>query len=208
MERLWNIGCKTEPLACVLGWIGLQASIMTDESNQSKLEVIRARRREIAEEDKVLAAMEEMALALERQWAAYRSQVTQNVVAPVAAPRALKTIDFRNLMRTPPTRTSLMVQALTHPRPLWQTANDVRGYMVEALGTDVPMSSVSPALTALKNNNTIVRRDMHVALTLRVETEEPGFLNEMGHPQGDGPVTGGDATNLQPAMPDEAQERG
>jgi hypothetical protein len=69
--------------------------------------------------------------------------------------------------------------------------------------------TASPALTALKNNNTIVRRDMQVALTLRVETEEPGFLNETGRPlDGDDPVTGGDAANLQPEQPATAQERG
>lgn len=51
---------------------------------------------------------------------------------------------------------------------------------MHASGQSVPMTSVSPLLTALKNNGTIVRKDLSVALALRVEKEEPSFLEENG----------------------------
>ncbi|WP_316185138.1 MULTISPECIES: hypothetical protein [unclassified Bradyrhizobium] len=46
----------------------------------------------------------------------------------------------------------------------WWTANEIQDYLQRIKGKDVPMSSVSPMLTALKNSGIIVREGHNIAL--------------------------------------------
>ncbi|WP_076860219.1 hypothetical protein [Bradyrhizobium mercantei] len=47
----------------------------------------------------------------------------------------------------------------------WWTANEIQDYLQRIKGKDVPMSSISPILTALKNSGVIVREGHNIALT-------------------------------------------
>lgn len=94
------------------------------------------------------------------------------------------------------TKNALIIEALTQPRSLWQTANQIRDYLSKTTQKEVRMSSISPALTDLKKSGTIARKDMMVALAFRLEKEEPGFLNENGPPEG-GPDAEQDSRPVQ-----------
>lgn len=50
---------------------------------------------------------------------------------------------------------------------VWWTANELQDLVSKARGSDVPMTSISPNLSKLKNNGDIVRADRKVALTER-----------------------------------------
>lgn len=160
------------------------------EQKPPSLDEIRTRRAKLRSEDEVLAEIEESLLRAQDKWAAYNeSRATIGVTGQLMAspPKLTGRVVTTQKEKS---KNDLIVEALSNPRSLWQTANQVQAYLSEALGRPYPRTSVSPALTALKKNETIVRRDMHVALTLRVEREEPEFLNENGPPNG-GPDTGG-----------------
>jgi hypothetical protein len=47
---------------------------------------------------------------------------------------------------------------------IWWTANEIQDYLQRIKGKDVPMSSISPILTALKNSGVIVREGHNIAL--------------------------------------------
>ena len=154
-------------------------------TNQNpSLEDVRARRRQIAEEDRELAVIEAGLVKLAQLWAARdMPPASREMPTPTLAPEVKRPATSATVRRTK-TKNQLIIEALNVPRPLWQTANEIQSYMTGELGTPYPMSSVSPALTALKNSNTIVRKDMFVALALRVEKEEPDFLKENEPPEG------------------------
>jgi hypothetical protein len=165
---------------------------MTESKSVLSLDEVRARRKKIAEEDRILAEIEVGLTQLEERWAAYRSYV----LSPSSdAPSQVVIIEPKT-SKWPPgylskeasarrTKNAIIIECLEKPRPLWQTAKDIQSYFeVEWSMKNVPMSSISPALTALKNNGTIFRRDMFVALALRLEEEEPDFLKENEPPEG------------------------
>lgn len=54
----------------------------------------------------------------------------------------------------------------------WATANQIQAGLNHFLERPVPMSSVSPMLTAMKNKGTIVRDNLKVALASRVKTNK------------------------------------
>ena len=54
----------------------------------------------------------------------------------------------------------------------WWTANEVQQHLSLIKGREVPMSSVSPTLTKMKDNGIIVRRGLKVALVERAKTNE------------------------------------
>jgi hypothetical protein len=138
---------------------------------------VRERRQEIAAEDKVLAQIEDDLIGIAERYTTVSFRVAKDV-PPLFSPPASK--PRRRPVVRRQTKAGKIVEALNSPRPLWQTANEIRDYLSQQEGRDVPMSSVSPELTKLKNSETIVRKDLLVALALRVEKEEPGFLNENG----------------------------
>jgi hypothetical protein len=92
------------------------------------------------------------------------------------------------------TKKDMIMKCLEAPRPLWQTANEIRDAMSELTGEEVKMTSISPALTDLKNDGKIVRKDLLVASADRVKYEEPDFFNENGPPEGS-PETGEPASS-------------
>ncbi|MDO8295023.1 MAG: hypothetical protein Q7T19_01150 [Caulobacter sp.] len=52
----------------------------------------------------------------------------------------------------------------------WMTAKQIQTAASTLLGTEVPMSSISPKLSDMKKSGVIRRDDMHVALTSRANT--------------------------------------
>lgn len=73
----------------------------------------------------------------------------------------------------------LIVEALSKGQ-LWRTANDVQEVISEWAGRQIPMSTVSPYLSEMKKDGSVVRKGMSVAAALRVEKEEPSFFEENG----------------------------
>lgn len=156
--------------------------VMT-EPNPS-LEDVRARRRQLAEEDRELAFIEAGLIKLANQWQALWQHAEEQVKPklPIITPYPIVTPISSDvpLPTRAKTKNALIIEALNHPRERWQTAKQIRDYIAKVTEKDVPMSSISPALTDLKKSGTIARNDMLVALALRLEKEEPGFLNENG----------------------------
>lgn len=146
------------------------------------IEAVRARRKQIELEDRKLAEIEKHLLEVAQQWASFSPMHVRSSLAlrPEADSMAVPEVVAPAMPGRRLTKNAAIVEALSAPRELWQTANQIRDFIVKLLGKDVPMSSVSPALTDLKNSGTIARRDMAVALVLRLEREEPSFLNENG----------------------------
>lgn len=151
------------------------------------LEDVRARRRQIAQEDRELAFIEEGLLKLAQRWESLW-KTAEDHAEPVARvrerPIVTPLVSGISIPQKAKTKNALIIEALTQPRGLWQTANQIRDYLAKETGKDVRMSSISPALTDLKKSGTIARKDMLVALAFRLEKEEPGFLNENEPPEG------------------------
>lgn len=163
--------------------LGCKRPSMSKEN--PSLEDIRSRRREIAEEDRELALAETTLVRLAQKWAgtpenrpARQAPIETPISADVAPPKAssLPVGYFSKEANSRRTKNAIIIEALEKPRPLWQTAKEIQGYFRQEFGSEMRMSSISPALTALKNDGALVRKDMFVALTLRVEDEEPDFL--------------------------------
>ncbi|WP_212472985.1 hypothetical protein [Bradyrhizobium liaoningense] len=53
----------------------------------------------------------------------------------------------------------------------WWTATEIQDYLTRIKGKEVPMGSISPMLTALKNNGTITRNGHNVALVTKAQEE-------------------------------------
>lgn len=164
------------------------------EPNPS-LEDVRARRRQIAAEDRELAFIEAGLLKLAQQWQSLWKKAEEHTeppsfrarVRPIVTPIVSAAELGISIPQIPPkakTKNALIIEALEQPRERWQTAKQIRDYMTKVTGKDVLMSSISPALTDLKKSGTISRNDMLVALVFRLEKEEPGFLNENEPPKG------------------------
>jgi hypothetical protein len=54
----------------------------------------------------------------------------------------------------------------------WWTANEVQSHLTLIKGKDVPMASISPTLTNMKNNGLIVRDGLNVGLATRHKQTE------------------------------------
>lgn len=78
-----------------------------------------------------------------------------------------------------PTKEALL-EALSVGHDLWQTAGQLQDVTSAWAGRTIPMGTISPYLTDLKNDGLIVRSGMKVALKSRVQAEEPSFFNENG----------------------------
>jgi hypothetical protein len=150
-------------------------------STSPTIEEIKARRRKIAEEDKVLAEIERNLEEVADKWRRYQAGVANNVahrqfVQPSLISATTKVFEPTVIRGPAPpkarTKNQMIVEALHSPRPLWQTANEIQEFVSLLDGKDVPMSSISPALSALKKDGTIVRSDKVVALALRLEDEQ------------------------------------
>jgi BMFP domain-containing protein YqiC len=72
-------------------------------------------------------------------------------------------ISLPNTERVPPLR-ELILRALRQAGSGWLTAGEIQRAASEMKGSDVPMGSISPTLTALKNEGLIARDGMKVAL--------------------------------------------
>jgi hypothetical protein len=71
-------------------------------------------------------------------------------------------------MPRPGTTRDLFLEVLRANDPPWMVANEVRSRASELKGAEIPMGTVSPTLTDLKNAGLIVRDGMKVALASRV----------------------------------------
>lgn len=163
---------------------------MTEPQNPT-LEQVRARRKAIAEEDAQLEIIEHNILAISAAWRSlYHSQSESPITFPtsLASPSRIGAITpIRTNIPVPKkrlTKREMIIEALNAPRDLWQLASSVQAYVSSLSSKEVPMSSISPELTAMKNNGTIVRNDKFVALALRIEVE--GKTNEAPPEQADG----------------------
>jgi hypothetical protein len=96
----------------------------------------------------------------------------------------------------PKTTKEIIVDYLGRTPSTWRTANDIQAHVSEIKAAMVPMGSISPTLTELKNDGIVVRDNLRVALAERVRRETPDFFKENGPSEGEpkgGPDTGGDA---------------
>jgi hypothetical protein len=146
------------------------------------LDEIRAERKAIAARDRVLSDLERAIL----NWANYEGASTEQPEIQQALQKTShveKTVQLTEKRKK--TRKDLIIEALNSPRPLWQSAKDIRGHIQREFQVNIPMVSISPTLTELKLSGTILRNEMKVALALRVEKEEKSFQNENGPPEGD-----------------------
>ncbi len=99
-------------------------------------------------------------------------------------PSALKSVQGsgRNL-----TTKALMIAVLRQSPSLWVKSDELRERVIAIKGQDVPMGTIGPTLSNLKNEGVIVRDGFKVALTER--------LNENGEAEAS-PDTGGIAVPL------------
>lgn len=157
------------------------------DANNISLADVRAELRQVEARAKLLKEIEADLLATERKWEAYRqgAMVVASKAPDRPVPRSIVGGAGLGLASGKTlTKKQMIIEALNAPHPLWQTANEVRDKVSAMAGKEVPMSSISPALSDLKNSDTIVRNDMVVALALRVDNEEPGFFKENEPPTG------------------------
>lgn len=98
------------------------------------------------------------------------------------------------LAARPSTTREMIAFYLSRTPELWRTANDIRDNVSDMKGADVPMSSISPTLSDMKNAGVIVRSGMRVALSERVRKESPDFFNENGEAE-TSPETGEPASS-------------
>ena len=85
-------------------------------------------------------------------------------------------------MPRPGTTRDLFLEVLKGNDPPWMVANEVRSKASELKGVEIPMGTVSPTLTDLKNAGLIVRDGMKVALASRVHrNNEAPALAEASH---------------------------
>lgn len=75
------------------------------------------------------------------------------------------------VIRAKTTRDALLL-ALKVMQVPWQTANDVRVRAIQLKGANIPMATVSPTLSNLKNAGLIVRNGQKVALVSRLNEGE------------------------------------
>lgn len=141
------------------------------ESQNPTLEQVRARRKAIAEEDAKLASIEQNLLAIAEAWESLYSGKKETVKFPFQSGSLTVTRAGPNLSAPSRrlTKREMIIEALNAPRELWQQASDIQAYVSKRSGKDVPMSSISPELTAMKNNGTLVRNEKFVALAFRYE---------------------------------------
>lgn len=173
-------------------------------TNNISLADVRNELRQIEARAKLLREIESELVATEKKWEAYRQGMVQKLasespMAPSAPPSLIG--GYRRQPRKNLTKKQMIVEAMNPPTPLWQTANEVQALVSQMSGKEVPMSSISPALSELKNAGTVVRQGMVVALALRVESEEPGFFKENEPPEG------GSETGEPGSSPIETQKR-
>lgn len=93
--------------------------------------------------------------------------------APPSAPMA----NQPRLPRAGTTR-DLFLEVLRTSDSPWMTANEVRAKASELKGAEIPMGTVSPTLTDLKNAGLIVRDGMKVALASRVRNNNEASTAE------------------------------
>lgn len=149
---------------------------MEKENRLPSLAEIRSRREAIAEEDRILAEVERALLQAQETWQSLYAEARLHIgqfVQPAAISKGAAPLSRFSAIAPKRSRTKreMIVDALNEPHPLWQTANDVQAYVSKTCNRDIPMSSISPELTALKNNGAVSRREKFVALTLRLEEE-------------------------------------
>jgi hypothetical protein len=100
--------------------------------------------------------------------------------------RAALAPQLARLPRTGTTRDTFL-QVLRITADPWMTANDIRERASALRGVDVPMGTVSPTLTDLKNAHLIIREGMKVALASRINQ------NNEAPPEADGASNGSDS---------------
>ena len=76
-----------------------------------------------------------------------------------------------NPRKTGPTTRDYIESVLSKSDDPWMTANEIQEKVSEIKGIEVPMSSISPTLSQMKDN-VIIRKGLHVALKSRVEANE------------------------------------
>ncbi|WP_394764278.1 hypothetical protein [Phenylobacterium sp.] len=123
--------------------------------------------------DDATAELEELSV-VKRYMARRAQQARPSVETPTPAPvqQSLPQVGFT--ASRPTTLTPAIVMALKNGTNVWLTARDLQTVVGSLIGRAVPMSSISPKLTDLKNRGVIVRDDMKVALKERVPEEAIG----------------------------------
>lgn len=144
--------------------------------------------------DNPVAKIDSEAAQVRKDIADLRSQISakeERLAALAAARDVLVGLGYEEESRSPAVASpaipsysnmktkDLILEALSKGR-LWQTANEVQDTISEWAGRQIPMSTVSPYLSEMKRDGAVARKGMSVAATLRVEIEEPSFLEENG----------------------------
>jgi hypothetical protein len=124
------------------------------ESQNPTLEQVRARRKAIAEEDAKLEIIEHNILAIAAAWESLYQGKAEAPVTPLAASpkRIMAFTPVRNNIAVPKrrlTKREMIIEALNAPREFWQQASDIQAYVSTLSNKEVPMSSISPELTAM-----------------------------------------------------------
>lgn len=103
-----------------------------------------------------------------------------------APPRATATQQPK--MPRPGTTRDLFLEVLRTTDHAWMLASEIRSKVSELKGAEIPMGTVSPTLTDLKNVGLIVRDGMRVALASRVsQNKEAPALAEASKSSESGP---------------------
>lgn len=98
--------------------------------------------------------------------------------------------DWARAATNAPTFTSrtLFISILRQSEEVWVTANEIQERASAIKGQQIPMATVSPTLSNMKNDGLIVRDGLKVALADRVKKAEAPDGNAAGAPDGRAPT--------------------
>lgn len=99
------------------------------------------------------------------------------------------------------TSRALFQSVLRQSEEPWMTANQIQERASAIKGQDVPMATVSPTLSNMKNDGLIVRDGLKVALTERVKENEAPSGSAAGASE-----TGTDANPFLPSTPSQPND--
>lgn len=79
--------------------------------------------------------------------------------------------EVRGLMTGNETLEQLTLLLFENCSDVWWTATEIQSHLSDLKGKEVPMGSISPMLTAMKNAGTIIRKGHDVALATKAMEE-------------------------------------
>lgn len=139
----------------------------------SSLHSVIARLAEIERLQSQMAAERDELLIAKRVLERLEKNPPQRPLPPPPPPPHRPLVFFAPMMgepSRPPRLAEFFLKTLQDADPPWMTANEVQVAASTLKGSEIPMSSVSPTLTDLKNKGLVARDGLKVALATRVQT--------------------------------------